>query len=195
MSPQQKAEVEFWRGEFAKYKTPEEYVKIRQVRDLGHYAELLPEIHTEKGYGLDLGCGLVSVLGGLERCSIVAVDPLQDEYHRIYFDQSVTYNRSNGEKLKGFICEEFDFVWCMNAIDHTPNPERMIAEAHRVLKVGGHLYFFVNFDPELYAPHYHLWDMSMVEVHLCVFKLLRGTQAWSETWKKYIYAGLYRKEQ
>ncbi len=196
MSPQQHAELAFWLGEFAKYARPQEYVEVRQVRDLGHYAELLPEIRNERGRGMDLCCGLVSILGRLECERVYAVDALMCEYARIYTDRETQtiYMEADGENLTSFGCDSLDFVWCMNAVDHTPNPPRMLAEAHRILKPGGRFYFMVNFDPALYAPHHSLWTMRTVEAMLAKFKLLRGTQCWSETWSKYIYAGLYRKE-
>ena len=198
MTPQQEAELEFWREEFARYELPEQYVTVREVRDLGHYAELLPEIRAERGRGLDLACGLVSILGRLQCREVVAIDALLPDYARIYSPapNGARYVHANGEDLAaaGFADGCFDFVWCVNAADHTPNPEKMLAEARRVLKPGGRFYFFVNFDPALYAPHYEVWNLRKVEERLGAFKLLRGAQVWSETWQKYVYSALYRRD-
>jgi SAM-dependent methyltransferase len=190
VSPQRTAELEFWRGEFRKYPTPELYVAQRKS-ELQSY--LVPEILHEDGRGLDLGCGLVSVLSSLEMPEVLAADPLMHEYARICmpFDNGVKYFEADGEKLPKEWEESFDFVWCMNAIDHTPHPKVMLCEIRRALRPGGRLYFSVNFDPALYAPHYHLWDMRTVEDAMKGWKLIRGTLEWHEQWGKYIWTAIY----
>lgn len=188
MSPQRKAEIEFWRGEFVKYPTPAAYVAKRKS-ELQSY--LVPEILQETGRGLDLGCGLVSVLEALSLPEVVAADPLMFEYSKIPFGTFVQYVEADGENLPMAWEDSFDFVWCMNAIDHTPHPKAMLAEIRRVLKPGGRFYFSVNFDPELYAPHYHLWSMQTVEEAMSGWKLLRGTLEWHEQWHKYIWTAMY----
>ncbi len=192
MNPQRTAELEFWRGEFAKYKTPEEYVAKRKS-ELQSY--LVPEILREDGRGLDLGCGLVSVLEALELPVVYAADPLNEEYRtiaRYRTNPAMFYCDADGENLPAEWSDSFDFVWCMNAIDHTPNPLKMLAEVRRVLKKGGRFYFSVNFDPALYAPHYQLWDMRAVESAMKGWKLQRGTLEYHDQWSKYIYTAIYK---
>jgi ubiquinone/menaquinone biosynthesis C-methylase UbiE len=198
MNSQQTAELRFWSMCFKRCGyTKEEYVDVRAVRDFNEYARYLPEIHEETGQGLDLACGLVSVLEGLPRkdgLKILAVDALMDEYNKIYQHPShLDYRLVDGEDMY-FEHETFDFVWCINAIDHTLNPEAMLAEILRVLKPGGRLYFLVNFDPSLGKPHYEVWSAPLVEQRMKAFHLVRGTLYWNTLWEeKYIWSALYQK--
>lgn len=196
MNSYQEVELRFWRGEYALEGNRESWI-LHRMRDLRNYSEFVPEIHRETVNGLDLACGLISIF---ERhgtpANIWAVDALMDEYDRICPSDDkggIHYQKMDGENLEfedGF----FDFVWCFNAIDHTPDPRRMADEIRRVLKPGGRLYFFVNFDnPPLSPAHYALWDRAMVDHCLGEFFLLRETTCWSVTWKKYIYVALYEK--
>lgn len=193
MSPQRQAEITFWRGEFER-RGGEEGYRAARAKNLAEYATFLPEIYEERGVGLDLGCGLISVLEELQNVQEVhAVDPLLPLYNELTRGSSAVHYRTVENEKLPYEDASFDFVWCINVIDHTPEPKVMLAEARRVLRPGGRFYFLVNFDPELYAPHYCLWNMRTVEEMLTGFHLERGTLFWTATWKKYIWAALYRK--
>lgn len=193
MNRAQVAELEFWTNQFRHY-GKEQFLANRK-RDLADSSAFLGEIHNETGRVLDLACGLVSVLEFLPGPSeIVAVDALQSEYAKLYTpaDSRITYQQGDGEQMPQFADNTFDAVWHINALDHTPHPERVVAEIRRILKPGGRLYFWVNFDrPPLAPAHYRLWSASDNDKYLAGWHLLRGTQRWSETWRKYIWAGLY----
>lgn len=57
--------------------------------------------------------------------------------------------RADGHSLP-FRNETFDFVVCTSVLEHVPHPKQFVAEALRVTKPGGHLWFEVPF---LY--HFH----------------------------------------
>lgn len=192
MTSQQRAELTFWRNTFVygHKGSRESYFEARR-RDFYDYTTFLPELRAENGQGVDLCCGLVSIFEhtGL---TVVAVDALQDEYARICSSSSpVKYLHGDAENLMlpdGYA----DWLACFNCIDHTPNPSHMVAEIRRVLKPGGRLYFWVNFDrPPLADAHYALWNQALVDEHLQGFHLQRATICWSETWKKYVYYARY----
>ena len=200
MNSHQVAELQFWRNTFHSYPTEEAYCAARR-HNLKEYSAFVPEIYQESGNGLDLACGLVSVFDQFESpANIWAVDELLDEYDRVFCrfkgNSGVHYQREDGENLARFSDGFFDFIWCFNAIDHTPNPILMANEIRRILKPGGRLYFYVNFDlPPLAPAHYALWDQRRVDEHLSDgFHLMRATICWSVTWSKYIYVALYERE-
>jgi len=195
LAPQQQAEVRFWQDVFFKEEggNVDSYLRRRRADYQAAEVWFLPTIQEEEGLGLDLGCGLISLLG-MRGTPVVAVDPLLEEYQRMLHDPSphVTYQKQTGEGL-WFQDQGFDYVWCINVIDHTPNPEQMVAEIVRVLKPGGHLYFSVNFDPELYAPHYHLWNRSKVDQMMGALKLLEGAERWFSEHNKFVFTGIYQR--
>lgn len=185
------AELDFWRGLIGSH-TREEFAAIRAA-DFTDYAQNLPEIHSEHGLGLDLGCGPWSVFEG-QGMRVVAVDPLAWEYKQIVDPPAsgVLYSRYFHPQIP-LLSVEYDWVWCVNVIDHTPNPEILIDEVRRVLKPGGHFYFGVWFDPDLYAPHYKLWRRETVEEYLKDFELLRGAEEYWALHNKTRFWGLYER--
>ena len=196
LPPQQRAEVRFWQDVFHVEEKSDQDRYLRRRKSDFHAAEawFFPTLVRQEGLGLDLGCGLVSTLG-FRNTPICATDPLLAEYDKTYRDHDrdwVEYRCESGEQMS-FPAETFDYVWCINVIDHTPNPDRMAAEIHRVLKPGGKLYFSVNFDPELYAPHYHLWTRGTVDRALLAFKMLEGTERWFPEYQKFVFTGIFSR--
>ncbi len=55
----------------------------------------------------------------------------------------IQYVRSLGEQLP-FQSASFDFVACCNVLDHTSNPDVVLAEIYRVLRPGGTFFFDVD---------------------------------------------------
>jgi 2-polyprenyl-3-methyl-5-hydroxy-6-metoxy-1,4-benzoquinol methylase len=198
MTPAQEIELGFWRRCFVEEEggDAEKYLARRERNFREDAKSFWDAIFTEKGLGLDLGCGLVSTLG-FKGTPIVATDPLLPEYDNIFrhrFAHAI-YEADSGEELN--FGGEFDYVWCINVIDHTPRPERMVAEITRVLKPGGRLYFSVNFDQELQnEAHFTLWSLEKVErelVGLRQFHLLTGIKQWRPEYRKYTFSGLYER--
>jgi SAM-dependent methyltransferase len=142
-----------------------------------------------EGKGLDLGCGIVSIFEGQD--NVIAIDPLMDEYDKVLnIKHNTPHLNMDGEKLD-FKDDEFDWVFCVNVIDHTPNPEKMISEIRRVLKPGGRLYFSVNFDSNLGAEHYKLWRISTVLEYFKDFNLIKETLNKNPHFAQSIYQGIY----
>lgn len=143
--------------------------RIRKI-DYNDNFKNFPSFKKQKGLGLEVGSGLVSMLEFSDK-NAISIDPLMDEYNKIYkMDGDIICKNMDGEDLK-FDDNSFDYVVNINVIDHTPNPDKMIDEIYRVLKKGSKLYFEVHFDRVLGDAHYNLWNKETVKKHLKKFKL------------------------
>ena len=160
---QEEQEIGFWKDLFDKMGL-EKFLYLRHGDLIGKTA-YFPEVFDESGIGLDYGCGLISMFEGSSIADrIVACDPLLDEYKKIAdfnkFSPRIDYHKKIEDII--YVDKLFDFIVCVNVIDHTPDPQTIIDDLLKVLKPGGRLYFEVNFDPELFAPHHTLWTMDTV---------------------------------
>lgn len=87
---------------------------------------------------LDIGCGIKTVLHFLPGELKIGVDPLADEYVKIYnYPEDVVIEKSFGEQLK-FENNFFDIVFTTNALDHTKSPKNVVSEIYRVLRPDGY---------------------------------------------------------
>ncbi len=157
MENKAKFELEFW----VNLSKSIDLNTLRSIEDTWKI-DNFPELRDRKGKGLDLGSGPLSVFEGSKN-NIIAVDPLMDEYNKICEKSSnIKYLKADGENLP-FKDKEFDYVYCCNVIDHTPNPEKMVNEMKRLAK--DKIYFQVNFDYDLSPCHYGLWNEQIVDKH------------------------------
>ena len=192
LDEKKQAELEFWKNLYNAVGR-EAFGAIRE-HDYADYTRNYPDNPSVLGQGLDLGSGPWSVFEGQYYHNVVAADPMMLEYRQIINPPytGVIYKECDDNDLSIFNNDTFDWVWCVNVIDHTPNPELLLQEVRRVLKPDGSFYFAVWFDPALYAPHYKLWNVDTVNEYLKDFQLLRGTLELWEAHSKYRYWGLYR---
>jgi ubiquinone/menaquinone biosynthesis C-methylase UbiE len=105
---------------------------------------------------LDVGCG---PRGSLEwartAAEAVGVDPLADRYRTLQKrDQRMSYVNAYAEAMP-FANSHFDDVFCFNALDHTADFRRALAEIERVLRPGGRFLLIteVNHEPTLAEPN------------------------------------------
>jgi SAM-dependent methyltransferase len=184
----QQAELEFWKEWMEKPDYP--YIRHCDFQDKTRWFDIP---HPRRG--LDLGCGPDSVF---ESChfahNVTACDRLIEVYQRSPLRNRCLYSEQDAENLT-FAAGEFDWVFCVNMIDHTPDPLKVLSEIHRVLKPEGHLFFEVHFDPALYAPHYSLWNETVVQVAFQPnrWALLRKVMNWEPQWSKYTYWATFLK--
>lgn len=190
MNQKQQVEMGFWQNLFDS--KGEGYWEFRG-KDAEWKMKSFRQLKGEKGIGLDVGCGLGSVFEFTD-LNVIAIDPLMDEYRRIanLKDSNVIYQNMDGEDID-FPDNYFDFVFCVNVIDHTPNQKRMASEIYRVLKPGGNFYFQVNFDDILSSAHYNLWNNDMVNIILCDFELLYNIKERDESNRQFLYWAHYKK--
>jgi len=187
-------ELDFWRREIEKY-PGQDYAAVRASNIQG-LVDIWPEILGLEGRGLDLGCSPVSVFenSGLD---VYAVDPLLEEYQKIYTPSKPTVKYIPGHKDDGkilFANGYFDYVFCINVIDHTPHWLDLICEIKRVLAPGGLLYFMVNFDEVLMPPnHTKLWNYRIMEQEFIGFFPQQLRTQWNEEYQKYMFWGKFRR--
>lgn len=92
-----------------------------------------------------------------------------------------------------YASESFDFVMCAHALEHLAEPEKALAEMHRVLKPGGRL-LLVTTRKSLFGTFVHLkwrthrFDAAMVQRHLRqrgledLTTLQVGSGRWTRFW-------------
>lgn len=185
MNDKQIGEMRFWSNLLEEH-GHSGFIELRK-EGLGGVLAWFPELLSEHGWGLDFGCGPISLFEFTE-LNMDACDPLLEQYNTItgylghirYLDNPVG-------------C--YNFIVCKNVIDHDPDPWAIVEELDRLLVPGGKLYFEVNFDPELYSEcHYTLWRIGTVREYLERFELIREKV---HTEKKHpgieFYTAIYRK--
>jgi SAM-dependent methyltransferase len=132
------AELNFqkgWAKEFPKHneKVLEYWRKYRYLDNINQICDINDESKV-----LDVGCGISSVLHYVKGSKRVGVDPLADDYLKVYnYPEGIEVKKGFGEDLE-FNNELFDVVFCSNVLDHTTNPQKNINEIWRVLKPGGY---------------------------------------------------------
>jgi SAM-dependent methyltransferase len=195
MDTHAQAEVGYWKHDFEYHGGVKGYMAER-VLILPHHLEFFGQyLLAEKGPGLDVGTGLVSIFEFLpDLAPVYSIEPLQCEFDKIFVppDRKVLCVAGSGEDMP-FANAQFRFVYCVNVIDHTPRPDRMIAEIRRVLAPGGTLYFQVNFDEELWIGHYRLWDHNTLKDLMFEFTLVDNYEYARLECKQRLYWGVYKK--
>lgn len=148
--PKQIEELNFWLN-VSKNKwrgfTPEEWriahIHFKQY-SLMYINRSIADI--ENKVVIEVGCGPAGVIPYLNNAMAIGVDPLIDEYKKIW-------NLSN-DKVK-YICNEIetfetdiqaDVVICWNTLDHVSNIEITTKKLFDILKPDGELWFMVNLE-------------------------------------------------
>lgn len=99
--------------------------------------------------GLDIGCGGGILAESLARlgAEMQGIDLAQDsldvaKLHAL--EQGITnvnYKNIDAESFANTNAEQFDFVTCMEMLEHVPDPESIIAAAAKSCKTGGTVLF------------------------------------------------------
>jgi len=104
------------------------------------FNSILPKIDPfrQQDKILDACCGPVPILKFMPKAALkVAVDSALDKYlEKFPHDADIEYKTMLAENLS-FANEHFDKVFCLNAIDHTFDFKRALAELFRVAKKDG----------------------------------------------------------
>lgn len=189
MENKQKNELDFWKW---LYQDKDNYIEFRK-QDAKEKMKYFKDLVDRDGIGVDVGCGLISVFHGMEN-RVIAIDPLMEGYNQILRkeDDNIKYLEASGEEIP-FADEYFDYAFCVNVIDHTPNPDKMAKEIKRVVKRGGKIYFEVNFDDELSDCHYALWNEDKVKEMFGDLNCIFEQKDRNDKDKQYLYHAIYER--
>lgn len=93
---------------------------------------------------IDIGCGVYGLGAFLKDRHVYAVDPLADWFvDNFDVNKNVKWVSGSGEKLP-FADASIDLVICTTTLEHVLHPEMVLAEAYRVLRNRGILFWSEN---------------------------------------------------
>jgi ubiquinone/menaquinone biosynthesis C-methylase UbiE len=156
---------------------------------------------------LEIGCGTGLIHHINMPCFRVGIDPLSSYLQSWLYTSTAHPITGVGEKLP-FKNESFAIVLCLNVLDHTSDPEKVLKEIRRVLKDGGSLIFHLNtFQlPKTFlsklslidSPHPHHFSskeiISVIENFGFKIRQIKETKPTFEKWKNLIAFLLFRFE-
>jgi SAM-dependent methyltransferase len=96
---------------------------------------------------LEVGCGPLAPIMQFRDCERHGLDPLIESYIRggwPLYDYGITFVNARAESMP-YADSYFDAVISVNALDHVDDFTQVASEIQRVLKVGGRLYFEVEY--------------------------------------------------
>lgn len=101
---------------------------------------------------IEIGCGDGMIGYSLSNSGkhVTAIDISSYRFDKRAREAGVKFFEMDASQLE-FDNECFDFVFSFDAYEHVSDPKKVLSEALRVLKKGGHLYF--EFGPLFYAPY------------------------------------------
>ena len=131
-------------------------------RPLAEY--LIPLIGDKKIVSiLEVGAGPVLTMGNKlkgKEIYITPCDNLAKEYKQIYGELLFDVHYQDMENLT-YNDKSFDIVHCVNALDHTKNPQKAILEMQRVSKQFVYLRHNINEGVEQKYYGLHRWNIEM----------------------------------
>lgn len=132
----QKFEVEEWKNQ--PNITENEFNESRRK-----YGTYLTELESQLGVQddwkiLDVGCNATCVSGIIKKGSHYGIDPLADELNLQERVPNFEIKNASGEEIP-YQTETFDLVVCINVIDHTRDPKKVMEEIKRVIVKDGYL--------------------------------------------------------
>lgn len=137
----QALEIKWWKR-YLKDKEPAEYLAWKT----NYWQELLQELNALKMKGsshvLDAGCGPAGMFLALDKYSVTAVDPLLSKYQNLPHFQPEKYPYTDfqvGTIEQMNFEQEFDTVFCLNAINHVSDIHLAYDNICKAVKKDGQL--------------------------------------------------------
>ena len=136
----QAAELKWWQN-YLKNKDSKTYIEWKK----SYWKDFLKKCNLylpDNSVCLDAGCGPAGIFIILENMKVFAVDPLIDKYEMLeVFDKNLyPYVNFINSPIEHFNIEkQYDFIFCLNAINHVADLEKSISNLSALLKSGGTL--------------------------------------------------------
>jgi len=153
----QAAEVRWWQN-YLKGKSKEDYLKWKKA----YWQQFLTDCELSVAEGatcLDAGCGPAGIFTILEEQVVEAVDPLLADYEERleHFDPKdypwVNFVTSPLEQYQA--TKAYDYVFCLNAINHVADLNQSMDQLFSLTKDGGIL--VVSIDAHNYSIFKHIF--------------------------------------
>lgn len=131
---------------------------------------------------IEVGCGLGNFLRVIKAKELIGIDPLWDKYKEIYKIElsNVRWINAKGEDLP-LPDNCGDVVFNSNVLNHVQNPDQMLVELCRILKINGKLYFDCHFDYQTTLhPHIFTRDdlRDLLEKYFSIEKVIDRDYKW-----------------
>jgi ubiquinone/menaquinone biosynthesis C-methylase UbiE len=130
----------------------------------------LEELHLERDCFrgkrvLEVGCGPLAPILQFSDCVRHGLDPLIDLYLQSgwpLYDYDVKFVSAKGESMP-YVGSYFDAAISVNALDHVDDFRQVASEIQRVVKVGGELYFEIEYHAPTVNEPQRLNDTTVLE--------------------------------
>lgn len=147
----QKLEINWWKR-YLGSKSPKEYLTWKKSYWSNFLEKLSLEI-PQNASVLDAGCGPAGIFTVFSqrdsfgtKKEVVALDPLLDQYESLPHFQKENYPnvRFITSPLESAELPEFDYVFCLNAINHVANLEKSMDKIAAAVRSGGTLILSID---------------------------------------------------
>lgn len=140
----QKLEINWWKR-YLKTKSPEEYLAWKR----NYWKDFLVKMDLKVAKNatvLDAGCGPAGIFIGFPKNPVTALDPLLDQYESLPHFQPKEYPNVNfiSEPLESAQIPKFDYVFCLNAINHVSDLSASMDKIADAVTEGGTLILSID---------------------------------------------------
>lgn len=150
----QAAEIQWWKA-YLKKKDTTTYKAWKKA----YWKTLLGELIAQPQVGalcLDAGCGPAGIFMALEEQQVQAVDPLLEQYAQLppFNPQDYPWVSFEEQALEHFeTTTPFDWVFCLNAINHVSDLEQCWKQLYAATAIGGKLVVSIDAHNHTFFKH------------------------------------------
>lgn len=142
----QTLEIKWWQN-YLRDKDVEKYLSWKKDY-WKNFIQKIPNLPPLQQYQiLDAGCGPAGIFTVLENNIVDAIDPLLDKYSTLPHFNSEQYKYTNFKNISIEALEvenKYDFIFCLNAINHVADIQLAYKKLANALKKDGIIYISVD---------------------------------------------------